>query len=181
MGLSYFPPEGDVLKAEDLTIPKAQDLVSIISAGSIPYVSYLECRRSLAQDGSQPRETIVFEVEIERSQRVVQDIRRVERLSVSFRSDDKTYPEVLALRTDFPRVPHLNLRDTEFPRSPCLYQESYEEVKLDWNSVRFVERVREWLSLTAKGILHGEDQPLEPLFFETLDNLQIPHHLASNI
>lgn len=181
MSVSYFPPEGDVLKAEDLTNPKAQELVSTISTGSIPYVSYLECRRSHAQDGSQPTETIVFEVEVERSQRVVQDIRSVERLSVSFRSDDKTYPEVLALRTDFPRVPHLNLRDKEFPRSLCPYQESYQEVKLDWNSVRFVERVREWLSLTAKGILHGEDQPLEPLFFETLDNLLIPHHLASNI
>ncbi len=44
-------------------------------------------------------------------------IRSVERIALVFSPDDVSYPDVLALRADFPRVPHINLRVDEFPRA----------------------------------------------------------------
>ncbi len=55
---------------------------------------------------------------------------------------------MLALRKDLPYVPHLNPRDEEIPRSLCLYEESFDELRLTWTPSAFVERVRWWLSET---------------------------------
>jgi len=174
---SYFPAEGEIIDPDDLNIPKAKELVRLIRPGNLPYVSFMECRRSTNLSS----ETVVFEVEVERPQRVVNDIHRFERLSASFHHDDQTYPEVLAHREDFPIVSHRNLRENEFPLSLCLYDEPYSEVKLDWEPLGFIERIRQWLALTAKGLLHAEDQPLEPLFFWSLKNhLVIPYDLFPN-
>jgi integrative and conjugative element protein (TIGR02256 family) len=87
----------------------------------------------------------------------------------------------LALRADFPRVPHLNLRKDEFPRSLCLFEEPYSELKLRWTATAFLERIREWLALTAKGKLHAEDQPLEPLLLGSPWPLVIPFDLFTKL
>jgi integrative and conjugative element protein (TIGR02256 family) len=81
---------------------------------------------------------------------------------------------VLALRRAFPLVTHLYLRPVEFPRSLCLYEQPYSEGRLRWTSVSVVERVRVWLSDTAHGVLHKDDQPLEPLFLGTSDTIVLP-------
>ena len=55
----------------------------------------------------------------------------------------------------------------EWPKCLCLYEQPYDEIKLQWRGVAFLERIREWLSLTASGKLHQEDQPLEPLILSS--------------
>jgi hypothetical protein len=130
----------------------------LLAAGHNPWVRLVEVKRA---GGADENDTIVFDAEVELSQSVVCDIHPVERVSVSFGAADSTWPEVLALRTDFPYVPHLNLRDTEFPRSPCLYEDNYAEQKLRWTAMSVVARVHDWLRDTAAGMLHGQDQPLE--------------------
>lgn len=177
MAINFFSVEGEIVNPDKLVIAKAKELIKLIKPGKLPYVKLIECRRPTDQSF----ETIIIELEVERPQKVVNDIHRIERLSVSFFHDDQTYPEVLALREDFPIVPHRNLREKEFPISLCLYDEPYSEVKLDWEPLGFIERIRQWLALTAKGILHAEDQPLEPLFFWSLKNhLVIPYDLFPN-
>lgn len=69
----------------------------------------------------------------------------------------------MSLRANFPRVPHLNATEHEFPRGLCLYEERYDDLKLRWTAPNFIERIRAWLRETAKGTLHQEDQPLEPI------------------
>lgn len=116
-------------------------------------------------DGARSIETVVIEVDVERPQRPIHDIRYKETIAVEFATEDTWYPEVLALRSDFPQAPHENLRKTEIPRSLCLYEQPWAEVALRWTPASFVERIRYWLRETARGALHGTDQPLEPLLF----------------
>ncbi len=102
------------------------------------------------------------------------DVRRKERIAVTFKPADNWYPEVVALRADFPKVPHTNLRDAEFPRSLCLYDQPWSQIALRWTPTLFVERIRFWLAETAKGTLHQDDQPLEPLLFGSGYHIVLP-------
>jgi hypothetical protein len=143
--LSYVDPPGEQIGFDDLVIPKARDLVRILRPGDLPYCELLECRRL---EEPHRAEVVVFEVDIQRGQHPVYDVRRRERIAAVFREDDAVVPEALALRADFPLVPHVNSLNLlfleEFPRSLCLYDEPYHELKLKWTSIAFVERIREW-------------------------------------
>ena len=151
---------------------KAQALYDALKSGSINYVSFREFRIS------ERSEVIVFDVEIQVGQLKVNDIRKVERVSVEFFDGDAVLPKVLVLREDFPNVPHVNLTAEEFPRNLCLYDTSYDEVKLHWTSASFIGRIRWWLAETAKGKLHGDDQPLEPLLFAAPGTIVLPAKYA---
>ncbi|OGW13828.1 MAG: hypothetical protein A3G93_02095 [Nitrospinae bacterium RIFCSPLOWO2_12_FULL_45_22] len=175
MSINYLPPSGEVITPEELRIFKAREVVCALKR--LPFVRLLECRRIADQIQA---EVVVFETEVEIGQINVHDIYRDERIAVIFDPADKMAPEVLALRDNFPRVPHLNLREQEFPRSLCLFEERYSELKLRWTAPRFIERIREWLTLTAKGKLHGEYQPLEPLLMGSPWQLVVPFDLFSN-
>lgn len=103
---------------------------------------------------------IIFETEVQRPQKTVNDILYRERLAVCFLKDGRL-PIVYALRDNFPNVPHVNLTEKEFPRSLCIYEESFDELKLKWTGFKFLEDIRYWLAMTAIGKLHSGDQPLE--------------------
>lgn len=173
MADAYLEPEGVLVPSTALELPRAQALAAALGGGRLPYVQLLECRRSSLPAGGSS-ETIVFEVEPERPQRCVHPIHRRERIAATFRPIDDWYPEVVALRSDFPKVPHLNLRSAEFPRSLCLYEQPWSEIALRWTPTAFIERIRFWLTETAKGQLHQVDQPLEPLLFGSGYKLILP-------
>ena len=170
-------PLGERIGFDDLTVEKARDLVRILRPGSLPYCELLECRRL----ENPQADVVVFDVEVQRGQRTVNEVRRRERIAAVFREDDAIAPEALALRSGFPSVPHVNSLNLTFmeelPRSLCLYDQPYHELKLVWTSIAFVERIREWLALTARGELHAEDQPLEPLLVGSPIPLVLPSDL----
>lgn len=163
---------GEICSPDEIQIPKLRDLVLLLLSGHIPFVEFCECRRM--ENGV---EAIVFKVEVELAQESINDIHKFEKIAVVFEPSDLTPPEVLALRKDFPKVSHLNVRQNEFPRSLCLYEENYNNLKLSWTAVKFVERIRNWLSLTSKGMLHQEDQPLEPLLLNSIGRIIVPFDL----
>lgn len=162
MSNTYLQPGGIVVPSAALQLPRAKALAEAAGARGLPYVKLVECRQFTADFGD-TAETVVFDVEVERPQRPVNDIRRVERISATFLPADRSYPEVLALRDDFPRVSHTNIRPAEFPRSLCLYDQPWSQIALRWTAAGFIEQIRSWLAETAKGTLHQGDQPLEPL------------------
>lgn len=166
----FLPAPGDVVDVSTFVIPRAHELAQVLARG-LPYVTLLDCRR----EGEV--EVVVIELEIEIGQRVAADIRRFERVAIKFSNDEESLPETVALRADFPLVPHLNLRSKEFPRSLCLYEGPAAELLLGWTPRKYIERIRDWLARTAKQSLHGDDQPLEPLLLGSLWPLVIPPDL----
>jgi len=171
---TYLPAPGLPIAPAELRVPKASELAQTILSDRLAFVTLVECRREEAPDTT---EIIVVDVEVERGQRTVHDIRPIERIAIHFFADDQRLPEVLALRVDFPVVPHLNLRPQELPRSLCLFEETFDEVRLRWTAAWFIERIRTWLALTAKGELHAPDQPLEPLLSWASVHLVLPLEL----
>lgn len=171
----FFTARGESAASDALVISHARDLANHLLRQINPYARFTEAR--IVVEGEERIETIVFDVDVELSQITAFDIHPRERISVSFRPENDTWPEVLALRENFPLVPHLNLRPVEFPRSLCLYEEAYSEGRLRWTVVSIVERIRTWLSETAQGSLHKDDQPLEPLFLGTRDTIVLPADL----
>src|SRR4051812_16797806 len=129
MPVAYLEPDGEIVSFQDLSIEKAQGLARVLQIPDFPHVRFIECRRISELDGA---EVVIFEVDVQVSQRRVNDIRPTERIAVVFDKRDRRLPETLALRADFPLVPHLNLKDEEYPRSLCLYDKPYSELKLSW-------------------------------------------------
>lgn len=175
---SFLDPGGIAVDAKSLTFPRARDLVKAVAGGALDFVRLVECRCRSAGSAGGEAEIIVVDLDVQRPQLAVNDIRRIERVAIILEADDDTYPEVLALRSDFPLVPHINLRLVELPRSLCLYDQSWEEVRARWTAPAFIERIRQWLADTATGTLHRDDQPLEPLLFGTPYRLVIPADLV---
>lgn len=170
-----MPVPGQQVNPDSLNIPKAKLLANAIIDLDISYVRLVECRRL---KGTIESESVVFDVKVEIGQRVAHDIKDTERICAAFNLADDNYPEVSALRHDFPtNVPHINLREYERPVSLCLYEQPYHEIKLDWTPIEFLERIRKWLALTSRNELHTPDQPLEPIFFPSKDKIIIPHNL----
>lgn len=163
--------EGQTVKVEELSVQRARELAGLLSVGVIEYAEFVECRRI------GERECVVLDVEVELGQRRVHPIERTERIAVTFDPADQLMPEVLALRLDFPVVPHLNLRSVEIPRSLCIYSQSFRDLKRSWTAPRFVEDVRSWLARTAKGTLHDDDQALEPILLSHHGHIILPRGL----
>lgn len=171
MEQANFPPPGEVIKVDQLKILKAIKMAGFLRSGLYPYARYIECRR----EGE--NEVVVFKVQVEVGQITKNDIRDEETLAIAFGKADNAMPKVVALRKNFPSVPHINLGLTEFPRSLCLFDKPYPELKSRLTPSLLIERIREWLALTAKGQLHAKDQPLEPLLLGSSVPLILPHDL----
>ncbi len=161
MAIIDFPFPSKKVSASELTIARAKEVAIAMQSGSLSYVKLLECR--ILDTGS---ESVIFDVEVELGQKnYIYQIEKIERIAIIFGPKDDSSPEVLSLRDNFPKAPHTNLRDYDYA-SLCLYDQPFSEVKLYITPARLIERIRQWLADTARGKLHGEDQPLEPLFLE---------------
>ena len=156
---------------EDLVVPRATALARHLLAGNCEFARLVECRREEQASGV---EWVVAEVDVEVPQLCRQPIEPLERIAVGFAPADDSYPEVLALRRDFPRVPHLVLRKEDLPRGLCLYDEPYDQVKLRWTPFEMISRIQWWLSETAKGTLHRDAQDLEPILGSWAGTLILP-------
>jgi hypothetical protein len=170
--LSPFPNGGAKgISPRRLKISKALELVAFLQRRNLPFVRLIGCEIS-----DQTRvEAVIFQVEVELGQKKVHDIRETEAIAAAFDPEDKIVPEILTLREDFPSLPHQNIRPFVCPRSLCLDEEPYSEQKLLWSPLIFVERIREWLRLSARGQLHHEDQPLEQLLGSVEGTIILPH------
>jgi len=174
MAEKYLSIPGEPLTSSALKIGKAREVAEFFLSGTHPWAQLVECLRVNG------REAVLMDLSIEVGQSPVHPIEPIERIAAIFGADDETYPEVLSLREDFPRVPHLSATEHEFPRSLCLYEERYDDLKLRWTAPNFIERIRIWLRETAKGTLHQEDQPLEPILIAGNIHLVLPADLLSS-
>ncbi len=175
----YISVGGRAIDASSLKTPKAKEVAELLLSGAQNWARLVE-RQAVDSDERSAlsafvgSELVIFDVDVEVPQKKVNDIHRVERIAIAFWPTDNNCPETLALRSDFPVVPHLNLRSFELPRSLCLYDIPYSEIKLRWRASALVEDIRSWLSSTAEGKLHQDDQRLEPLLFGPAARIILP-------
>jgi hypothetical protein len=159
---------GESVNANDLKHSRAQAVTRYVGDGRSQFGRLVDLRRDSAA------EAVILELDLEVPQQPVFSIRPLELIALRFHPDDRGIPTVLALRPDFPKTPHQNLTIDEYPKSLCLYDQPWSTLKMRWTAARFVERVREWMALTARGELHGEDQPLEPMLLNWESRLVLP-------
>ena len=175
MAADFRVVEGELVSLDGLTIQRATEFAHLIESGVTPNALIVECRR--LESG---REAIVVELRPTVPQRPVIAIERLELVSVLFSQADDWYPEVRALRTDFPRerVLHLNggVPVGEAP-SLCLFAEPWPDVRLRLTANELLFRLQNWFNDSAAGQLHRPDQPLEPAFLAKSSPLIISRKL----
>ncbi|MEA3207882.1 MAG: hypothetical protein QOE70_939 [Chthoniobacter sp.] len=171
----FLSAAGDPIAKEDLRARRAKALIGYLESPSATYASLFEVRAIGNYD------VVVMELDVERPQKTVHDIASKERLAIVFDSESDVLPSVLALREDFPLVPHINRTSAEKPRSLCLYDEQWPQARLSWTAAGFVRRIRTWLADTAVGQLHRDDQILEPLVMSTEWRLILPANMNPSI
>jgi hypothetical protein len=145
---------GEIISPDLLGIKKSKRLIQYIDSLDNSYLKVVEIR----QKYDRQFETVIVDLGVERPQKIINDIKRIERLALVFHSDDIHQPEVLALREDFPVVSHLNLQLHEYPKSLCLYEQPYEVIKLTWTPSGFIKQIQNWLNKTVIGTPHEEGQ-----------------------
>ncbi|MFD2719764.1 ThiF family adenylyltransferase [Hymenobacter monticola] len=164
----FYPLLGDAVEAVTLTIPKAVELVQALQSQGLPYMRLVNCLRF------EDHEVVVVDVEPEVPQHPVHDVRSVERIAIVYAQVDTDHQTILALRRDFPLVPHLHFGDEGMPRSLCLYQTAYADLKPTWTAAALLRQLQHWLTQTARGELHAADQALEQAFYAPRERLVLP-------
>lgn len=150
-------------KGACLELPRARKLASLLFSGGYGGARLRACRH----DPDTSEEVLIVDLDVGLGQRsTVNDVRPWEPVALRFGREDRL-PSAFSLRKDFPTdVPHLNVVPVGQPRTFCLYNAQAHEVLRTYTALRFIERVRWWLRETAYGRLHGDDQPLDPLFHQ---------------
>ena len=95
-----------------------------------------------------------------------------ERLALVFAPDK--LPEVRALRSNFPTLPHMNHVLPGEPASLCLYADTWQSLERTWTPQKHLQCILWWLTESARGTLHRDDQALEPLYFESPFEIVLP-------
>lgn len=159
----------EIIEVTALRRRGAAALAMLISSGRYDGARLLACARR--DDGA---ELLTLEVLVPLGQRTpINPIHEVEPLAIFYPSDEAV-PSVYPLRDDFPEVPHLNIADERQPRSLCLFEMPADEALRIATPFVLVERTRHWLRETAHGRLHGDDQPLDPLFAASRHSIVLP-------
>lgn len=148
---------GGVVSNDALAIPRAVRLAALLIERNDVGAHLIEARAN-------PRgEWLLVDVEVDVGQVPAADIRHVERMAIGFGADDNHWPQVVSLRTDFPRdLLHLFVTPVTQPVALCLAEEPWSEVRRRWTPAAFVRRLRQWLIDTARGALHRDEQLVEP-------------------
>ncbi|WP_419164457.1 Mov34/MPN/PAD-1 family protein [Candidatus Palauibacter sp.] len=161
---------GEPIRSEEAAIAKARELIELLITGVLPFIRLAEVRRQL--DGC---EVVIVEVKPEVPTQAAHDIRMEESIAVIFDPEDRMGPTALALRQDFPDVPHTFFVPAGSMKSLCLFEEAYTEQRLHWTAAAYLRQLHLWLSKTARGELHEEDQPLEPFLIGADRMVVLPH------
>lgn len=149
---------GETVAWDALRNAKAHSVARLVCDFGTQGYRFVEARCSASGD-----ETIIVNVHVNRPQLYVHPLKAVELLALHFPADDHQ-PAILALRDDFPDVPHTNPGHRDDPRSICIDDRPWTEARLNWTPSDFLVRIQFWLGKTARGELHGDVRAPEPLF-----------------
>jgi integrative and conjugative element protein (TIGR02256 family) len=146
-----------------LTIPLARQMFKVCLNSK--FIELVELRHVI-EDEQCVAETLVIDCENDSvpTKNKIGILYR-ERLGLVFYSNPRRMPHVRALRQDFPATSHQMVVDQGEPACLCLYSEPWSTIERSWTPQRHLNQTMWWLSETAKGTLHQDDQPVEPIYF----------------
>lgn len=179
MGIVYFPfgePYPDLSPDHLLHSITRKTLTACARSSDF---DILELRHKVQKDGTVSDIIIVDCINDQIGSRNPVGIKIRERLALIFAADQD--PEVRALRKDFPIVPHINQVLPNEPISICLYFEPWSAVERTWTPQKHLQRILWWLSETAKGRLHRNDQPLEDIYYNFPYEIVLPPDFENKI
>ena len=171
--MSYFSVDNmEVLPNGQPSFNRTKGLIDAVSNN--PDCQLLEILFS-TKDGQVEKEALIVEVACDGfppGNRL--GIQYPERFALVVDKNDRELVDVLALRTDFPALPHMNSTPLGNPLSLCLYFGPKATVLRTWTPQKFLRQLQWWLTSTANENLHAADQPVEQLFFMTPYELILP-------
>lgn len=155
----YKEIKGSVIRAEDLRLPRAISIYNSIKI--IGNCVLIECRRKI--DSS---EVILFTLKrIGVPEEPAFDIHNEEDIAIVCSKSDLAFPEVYALREDFPiALPHSNAREHLRPVSLCISDVPFSDIRHQFSAYDFLCYIRRWLLLNSRNKLHEADRPIEVFF-----------------
>ncbi len=155
------------IQEEDISIARAKSIARAVLLSE--YVDKIN-QPTFYSNGSSVE--IYFDIKAEVASRSAIDIQHIEPIKIVCHKEDKYTPEVYAIREDFPLcLSHTNLMKDERPVSLCITEDDFREARIRFSANSFIKQIHIWLSKTSRGILHAEDQPLEP--YSNCDKLLI--------
>jgi integrative and conjugative element protein (TIGR02256 family) len=149
---------------------RAKGLIVYLTESEDPTFAKLE-----TVDCSGPFDTLDIVVEPQLPQDRAVPIAHEEPIRLIFWPDDDHPPSIYSRRADFPfDLVHTNYEADNSGRCLCVWEENWADLKRGLTAQALVERIRDWFARTARGELHQEGQPLEPLIPSTANTLILP-------
>lgn len=105
-----------------------------------------------------------------------------ERLALCFTAPQTYEPEVFPLRDTFPTLIHTNQgRSAPSLRSLCLSVEDWRLSSRSWTPQKHLKSILWWMSKAGSGALHAPDQPVEPIYFHSRDEILLPRSFGERL
>ena len=133
---------------KDLRSPFAKSFLS-----AIQNISELESKSPIVVEKQSIKENIdCIRIKIRNdslSQYPKYDIKNEEILDIEFDCRDENIPKVYIVRKDFPLIAH-TLIDEDDRLYLCLYENSWDDIRLSWNPRDFIRRLLIWLLIAFR-------------------------------
>jgi integrative and conjugative element protein (TIGR02256 family) len=155
-----------------LRSPRARQLIDYVrNAVDAPF-AHID---SVGFDEGSGRDFVDITVEPQLAQDRAVAIRDIEPVRLLFWAVDDHPPTVLSRREDFPLdLVHTNFEGGVNGRCLCIWEENWHDLGRGLTPQALIERIRNWFTRTAAGLLHEAGQPLEPMIPTAADTLIIP-------
>jgi len=147
---------GSEIRGDQLRLPRARAIYR--SVNNHEYAEMVRCQRNTSQD-----EILTFRLKrLQIPEYPEYTIRTEETVAVVCHKIEETWPDVYALRNDFPLgLPHSNAKPYKRPVSICVADYVFYDVRLQFSAYDFINSIRHWFEKNSIGELHEKDRPLE--------------------
>lgn len=149
---------GSGVREDQLRLPRA--IAIHRSASSHNYAEVSRCLRNNSGD-----EIIIIKLSrLQIPEYPQYTIHTVEEVAIICRKADDSWPEVYAIRKDFPiGLPHSNAKPFKRPVSMCVVDFLFQDVRLQFSAFNYINLIRDWFEKNSIGELHAQDRQLEIL------------------
>ncbi|ANY77097.1 hypothetical protein BB934_01750 [Microvirga ossetica] len=165
---------GPPLEIDALSHPRAIAVARLLRDGDTQGYRLIEARRALGG-----AEALIVRVHVDRPQQFVHPLKAVEPLALRFEAQD--LPGVFSIREDFPPAPHSCTGSPSDPLYLCIDDRPWSEARLSWTPSDFLVRIQNWLAMTARGQLHGQDRAPYPLFASLGPIVVLPRSVLARV